>query len=521
MKKWMIVLLISRHLVAAAQGEQMMTGLYEPSWESLARRGSAPGWFRDAKFGIWAHWGPQCQPEAGDWYGRNMYMEGSRQYRHHLQHYGHPSVAGFKEVIGAWKADEWNPDRLLELYRRAGARYFLAMGNHHDNFDLWDSKHQPWNSMNMGPRRDILDEWATAARARGLFFGVSIHSAHAWTWYETARGADKNGPLAGAPYDGLLSPDDGKGAWWEGYDPNDLYAQQHPPSAPGGNDEARWEWADGAAIPSEEYCRNFFDRTADMINRYRPDLVYFDDYHAPLWPVSDQGLRAVAHLYNSVDSAVAFAKMLAGEEKKALTWDVEKGAPPDAQPLPWQTCSCLGGWHYDRELYLRDGYKSARDVIQMLIDIVSKNGNLLLSVPLRANGTIDEKEEAILEEIAAWMEVNGQAIHDSRPWSVFGEGPSTRANAGIINERQRPAYTPEDIRFTARAGILYAHLMAPPDRGQVLVKSLSKDNPRRVRSVTLLGNNQQLNFKRTREGLLVNLPGGLPGGSLPLVLAIR
>lgn len=205
-----------------AQREKADTGKFEPTWESLSQY-ETPEWFRNAKFGIWAHWGPQCQPEAGDWYGRSMYEEGGHAYKVHLEKYGHPSEFGFKDVINEWKADKWDPERLVALYKRVGAQYFFAMGNHHDNMDLWDSKYQRWNSVNMGPRRDILAEWEKAARRNGLPFGVSIHSSHAWTWYETAQGADKTGPYAGISYDArVVTKEDGKGKWWEGYDPQEL-----------------------------------------------------------------------------------------------------------------------------------------------------------------------------------------------------------------------------------------------------------------------------------------------------------
>ncbi|MGN6626020.1 MAG: alpha-L-fucosidase, partial [Tepidisphaeraceae bacterium] len=189
-------------------------GKFKPTWDSL-KQYQTPDWFGKAKFGIWAHWGPQCQPEDGDWYARNMYIEGSGQYKDHLARYGHPSVAGFKDIIHEWKAEKFDPDRLLSLYKRAGAQYFSALGDHHDNFDLWNSKYQPWNATQIGPQKDLIAGWEKAARANGLKFGVSIHAAHAWTWYEPAQGADKTGPKAGAPYDGKLTKADGKGTWWD------------------------------------------------------------------------------------------------------------------------------------------------------------------------------------------------------------------------------------------------------------------------------------------------------------------
>jgi len=208
--------------------EPVAEGPFKPEWESL-KNYKTPEWFRNAKFGIWAHWGPQCQPESGDWYARGMYEEGSGHYKSHLDHYGHPSKEGFKDIINRWHAENWDPEKLLQLYKRAGAQYFFALANHHDNFDNYDSKYQPWNSVNLGPKKDLIGGWAKATRDAGLKFGVSVHAAHAWSWYEPSQGADKKGPLAGVPYDGKLTKADGKGLWWDGYDPQDLYAQSHQP----------------------------------------------------------------------------------------------------------------------------------------------------------------------------------------------------------------------------------------------------------------------------------------------------
>jgi alpha-L-fucosidase len=515
----------------------MKEGPYEPAWESLAQYGEAPEWFRDIKFGIWSHWGPQCQPEQGDWYAREMYMEGNRRYRWHVDNYGHPSEFGFKDVINLWKADKWNPEELMDLYYRTGARYFFALGNHHDNFDNWNSRHQPWNSVNLGPKKDIVGGWKKAAKARGMYFGVSIHSAHAWTWYETSQRSDREGPFAGVPYDGKLTKADGKGKWWEGYDPQDLYAQNHPlseNSLDNGMIHRQWGWGNGACPPSEDYCQNFFDRNVDIMNRYSPDLVYYDDTGMPLWPVSDAGLRAVAHYYNKSVSenngkneAVVFAKILTGEQKNALVWDVEKGAPDQIQEKPWQTCTCLGSWHYDRSIYERNRYKTAKTVVHMLIDIISKNGNMLLSVPQRGDGTIDDKEKAILEEIAAWMSVNSEGIYETRPWKIFGEGPVAEASNPLqaqgFNEGRHAPYTSRDIRFVTKGAILYAHVLAWPDDGKVIIKSLSEGNPlmeKIIRSVSLVGNNNLLNFERKNDGLVIELPANEKPNELSLLLKI-
>lgn len=540
MKRIIITLLVLGSLswsADAAKHEKMMKGPYDPTWESLSQYGEAPEWFQDAKFGIWAHWGPQCQPEQGDWYARFMYDEGSRPYRWHVENYGHPSVFGFKDVINEWKADRWEPEQLMALYKRVGAQYFFTLGNHHDNFDLWDSKHHNWNSVNLGPKKDIVGGWEKAARANGLRFGVSIHSAHAWTWYETAQRSDKKGPLAGVPYDGKLTKADGKGLWWEGYDPQELYAQNHALSVESENTgkiHSQWGWENGASVPDEAYLQNFLDRNIDMMKKYKPDLVYYDDTSMPLWPVSDVGLKAVAHYYNQSvkdnkgkNEAVVFAKILTDEQKEAVVWDVEKGVPDGIQSKPWQTCTCLGQWHYSKEVYDKNWYKSPKSVVHMLIDIISKNGNLLLSVPMRGNGTIDDKEQAILEEIARWMDINKEGVFGTRPWKIFGEGPvaesSNPLHAQGFNEGKHQPYTARDIRFVTKGNALYAHVLKHPEDGKVIIQSLSTNNalyPEAIQQVELVGSKTPLKFNRTAEGLVVEIPADAKVNEISLLLKI-
>ena len=502
--------------------EKMQTGKFEPNWESL-KQYEIPEWFRDAKFGIWAHWGPQCQPEAGDWYARHMYSQGHWQYKYHLEHYGHPSEFGFKDVINEWKAEKWDPEKLVALYKRAGAKYFFAMGNHHDNLDLWDSKYQEWNSVAIGPQKDILAGWAKAAKNNNLPFGVSIHSAHAWRWYESSQMADSEGEYAGIPYDGKLTKEDGKGKWWEGLDPQNLYAQNHLLSAESadiGSIHKQWNWENGATPPSEEYCLNFYNRTVDMINQFNPDLIYFDDTALPLWPVSNVGLEIAVHYYNSNIKrhegkleAVLFGKILSDEQKECMVWDVERGAPDTIQEKPWQSCTCIGGWHYDRGIYNRSGYKSAKTVMQLLVDIVSKNGNLLLNIPVRGDGSIDEKELKVVENITKWMDINSECIFETRPWQIYGEGPNAEnanpINAQGFNEGKGEPYTSEDIRFTQKGDVLYAVVMELPSKGQeVMIKSLSPNNQyysKKFDQVEMLGGNI-ISYKFDKEGLSITLP---------------
>lgn len=501
--------------------EPMMKGKFQATWESLENY-QVPEWFRDAKFGIWAHWGPQCVEGTGDWMARSLYLEGSYEYNYHVEHYGHPSEVGFKDIIPLFKAEKWDPDKLLGFYKKIGAQYFFALGNHHDNFDLWDSKYHSWNSVNMGPKKDILDGWAKAARKHGLHFGVSLHGDHAWTWYEPSQRHDKNGPKKGIPYDGKLTKEDGNGKWWEGYDPQELYAQNHPLSEnswDNGAIHSQWGWGNGVCTPTQEYCTDFYNRTLDVINRYNPDLLYFDVTVLPFYPISDAGLKIAAHFYNhSMDThegnleAVMLGKILNEEQRKALVWDVERGAPNQIMPEPWQTCTCLGGWHYNTGIYERGHYKSAANVVKLLMDVVSKNGNLLLSVPLRADGTFDEKEEAILNEFGAWMDINKEAIYSTRPWKIFGEGPiadsDIKLNAQGFNEGAYGNATAQEIRFTQTEKSLYVTLLAWPEEKKAVIKSLSEGNelyPAEIKNIELLGYGE-VEFSRTPEALIIELP---------------
>jgi alpha-L-fucosidase len=495
--------------------EPVANGPFKPTWESLQQY-KTPDWYRNAKFGMWAHWGPQCQPEHGDWYARGMYEEGSSHYLYHLKKYGHPSKFGFKDVINEWKADKWNPEELVNLYKNAGAQYFMAMANHHDNLDLYDSRYQKhWNSTKVGPKKDLIGGWAKAARNNGLPFGVSVHASHAWMWYEPAQLSDKKGELAGVPYDGNLTKAYGKGKWWEGLDPQELYAQNHELSK--GYD---WEWKKGIiTTPSKDYCNKFYNRTIDLINKYNPDVVYFDDSQLPLWPVSDVGLRIAAHYYNkSIKEhgdlrVVINGKILDEHQRKAMVWDIERGQANEIQPLSWQTDTCIGDWHYNRAVYNDDRYKTSKTVIHTLVDVASKNGNLMLNIPVRGDGTIDEKEKKIVEGIGAWMKANSESIYGTRPWKIFGEGPAQQTTSQLsgpgFNEGKGKPFTHEDIRFATKGDVLYATALGWPENGKLTIKSLAKNSehyPKEIQKIEWVPTKQSLTFERNENGLIVSLP---------------
>ena len=542
MNRFIVVCILFSQFLAAQEkyaspiredNEPVAAGKFAPTWQSLQQY-KTPDWFRNAKFGIWAHWGPQCQPEQGDWFGRFMYNEGGDQYKWFIEHYGHPSKVGFKEVIKDWKAENWDPEKLVALYKRAGAQYFFAMANHHDNLDLWDSKYQEWNSVRVGPKKDIISGWSKAAKKYKLPFGLSVHASHAWTWFETAQRSDKTGALAGVPYDGKLTKADGKGTWWEGLDPAELYAQNHPMSKGSETDLYalwnQWDWSNEAAVPSQAYCEKFYNRTIDLINKYNPDLLYFDDTVLPLYPVSDAGLKIAADFYNHNMAthndkleAVLFGKILTNEQKKCMVWDVERGAPDTVQNLPWQTCTCIGDWHYSKSVYENNGYKSAATVIHMLVDIVSKNGNLLLNIPVKGDGTIDDKEVAILEKIAAWMEVNKESIFDTRPWKLYGEGPSADLSNPINSQgfnEGKIKLSAKDIRYNQNGKILYATLLGTPS-DNICLKSLgSNKNKDKIKSIQILGSKEKLSWKQYADSLVIKKPKIIPN-DIAIVFKIK
>jgi alpha-L-fucosidase len=257
---------------------------------------------------------------------------------------------------------------------------------------------------------------------------------------------------------------------------------------------------------------NFYNRTLDAINRYNPDLIYFDVTVLPFYPISDCGMRIATHLYNKNPRSVVFGKILDDEQRKALTWDVERGAPNEIIEEPWQTCNCIGGWHYNTGIYERGHYKSAATVVKQLVDIVSKNGNLLLSIPLRADGTYDEKESKILDDLEEWMSVNGVSIFGTRPWVKFGEGPvaekAIKLNAQGFNDGQYSNMDYRDIRFNQTQKHLYVTAMGWPEDGKLIIKSLAQGNTnmkKRITKVHLLGHGN-LKARQTAEGLIVQLP---------------
>jgi alpha-L-fucosidase len=378
----------------------------------------------------------------------------------------------------------------MSLYKKAGAKYFFSMGVHHDNFDLWDSKYTRWNAVNMGPKRDIVGTWQKAAQKQGLRFGVSEHLWISYKWWATSHGADKTGPLKGVSYDGI--------------DPqySDLY---HDADCARFVDKLDWN-DDG--IP-DSWKRHYLDRITDLIDKYHPDLLYTDGH----LPFEDYGLKVVSHLYN------VSAQLNGGHAQSVYTskegtdcaigtclLDHERGVSDGIAKNPWQTDTCIGQWHYNRG----EKYKTAKKVIDLLTDIVSKNGNLLLNFPLPNSGELDFEEMAVLEGITAWMAVNSEGIYSSRPWKIYGEGPSTKVKIepGNFNEDKQKDLTAEDIRFTTKNSTLYVFVMGWPDKAAVVnaLGLASSQSPGKVRNVELLGYKGDLKWQQDESSLRVEMP---------------
>ena len=462
------------------------SGAFTGTMESLTNY-DCPQWFRDAKFGIWAHWGPQAVPMEGDWYARKMYQQGSPDYKHHLETYGHPSTNGWKDIIPLWKAENWDPEKLIELYKKAGAKYFVSMGTHHDNFFLWNSPSHSWNAVNYGPHRDVVGEWQAAAKKNGLPFGVSEHLGASFTWFQDAHKSDKNGPLAGVPYDGANSNN------W------DLY---HFSAEPG---DTQWY------SQNPRWHQQWYDEVKELVDTYKPDLLYSDGGVA-FGTANVVGLSQIANLYN-VSAAAHGGKSEAVYNCKQISagrWvqDYERGVGGGIDPHPWQCDTSIGDWFYNKHWK----YQPVNWTVTMLVDIVSKNGNLLLNVVLRPDGTLDPEAETMLHQLADWTAVNGEAIYGSRPWLTYGEG-AVRAKGGMFKEDFK--YSAKDIRFTTKGKTLYAIALGWPAENKMVIRSLAKTDDAKqnqIKRVELLGHKGKLKFTQTKDGLAVALPAAVTNG---------
>ena len=446
-----------------------------------------PEWFRDAKFGIYLHWGAYSVAEQGEWYARKLYEEDRVEYQHHLKTYGHPSEFGYADFIPMWKAENFDPDALLALFKRSGAKYFTPCAVHHDNFDLWDSKHHKWNSVKMGPKKDLIKLWKDATHKAGLRFGVTTHLSRSYSWLNTANQADTKGPKAGVPYDGAQGKAKG------------LY-----PTNDGQSTHAR------APYDAPKAWRDLWaKRVKQLVEDYQPDHLYFDcaiPFRGE--DAGRTGMDVIAHFYNQRPEGVMCVKERPWQglyDDGMATLDYERGKAASILPEPWQTDDSIGSWGYNpAKPYMEPGL-----VVDKIIDIVSKNGNMLLNIPIKADGTLDQEAKDLLIKVGEWFDINGEGIYGTRPWYLFGEGKGSIGAHDLesgLNWR--------DIRYTTKSDTLYAFVMGPPRKSNptVVLEFITELNARagKVQSVELVGYDGKLEWENHGDGLTVMMPKALP-----------
>ena len=471
-------------------------GSYTTDWNDLCRQYNTPAWWREAKLGAWSHWDPQSVAENGDWYSRGMYIEGHPQSKYHREHFGHPSEYGYKELCRDWKTDLWDPEDLMLLYIKMGARYFLALGNHHDNFDCWDSKYQPWNAVNIGPHQDIIGIWEKVARKHGMPFGIGFHSTPARTWGQfmpVRYASDKHGDKAGIPYDAMLTKADGTGKWWEGMDPQDLYGPIHH---------------DGRKSLETPFANQFMWRVDDAIRKYQPDMIYFDE-HAGNSQI-DLGIdmelgeltpQIIANFYNIAEKrtegrkeVVATFKGVGGRYNsfqhnpelisivdRSLVKSTELYTEDNIMAFPFQTEVSLQEWHY-----LQGGkYRSAEEIITRLMQNVARNGCLLLNITQHGRGNIDDEARQICLDIGRWIDINQEAIYSARPFTQWGD---------------------EHVIYTRQGGYIYATILHP-SAGAIVLSALSNQSASigKIEKVELVENGHRLPFTQTAEGVTIQM----------------
>ena len=461
-------------------------GPFRPDWESLQKY-EAPEWYRDAKFGIFIHWGIYSVPAFGsEWYPRLMYIEGSSEYKHHIATYGTQDKFGYKDFIPKFKAENFDPAAWAELFKKAGARYVVPVAEHHDGFAMYDSALSDWTVAGMGPHRDTTGQLAKAVRAAGLHFGLSSHRVEHNFFLGPGRtiASDVNDPqyaaLYGPAHTWLMAP------WGLPLNADFTYV-------------------------SSAWANDWLARSAELVEKYHPDIVYFD------WWIGQAAIRPnlarfAAFYYNSSleygdHVGVINYKDYAMQDHSAVL-DLERGQLGDIRPLAWQTDTSVSNksWGYINN----DTFKSPEFVLDQLVDIVSKNGNLLLNIGPRSDGTIPEEVQHVLLDVGAWLNVNGEAVYGTRPWRIYGEGP-TKVAAGSFHDTDTTHYTAEDFRFTTKGSVLYAIGLQWPTSGEAVIHSLAATvGSEPVQSMALLGSDAKISFDQRSDGLHVRLPAQGP-----------
>lgn len=445
---------------------------YTPDWESLSTY-ETPEWFRDAKFGIFIHWGVYSVPAyVNEWYPRNMYRKGSKQNVYHLETYGSLKEFGYKDFIPQFKAEKWNPTAWAMLFKESGAKYVVPVAEHHDGFPMYDCSYTRFNAKNMGPKRDIIGELLDECRQLGLKAGVSSHRAFNWEFYAQEEEYD---------------------TWDPAFE--ELYWKRR---------KQRW--------PDEEFVKDWYLRTNELVSKYKPDVLWFDFYldQPELHDVRYQLAADYFNMSKDWGKDVVLQYKYDIYHPKVGLLDIERGKLSGIRKLPWQTDTSVGfrGWSYIQN----PEYKPVGLLIDDLVDIVSKNGNLLLNIGPKPDGTIPDQDQIILREIGKWLSINGESIYGTRPWVMFGEGPSKTAE-GAHQERKNKGGTSKDYRFTTNGNTLYATCMDWPDE-DFNMAALGLDSTSKfkikIQNVTMLGSDFPVNWKQSKESLTITLPDKKP-----------
>ena len=465
-------------------------GPYRDNWDSLSRH-QTPQWFRDAKFGIFIHWGVYSVPAFGnEWYPRNMYIQGSPEFQHHRQVYGDQKDFGYKDFIPMFKAENFDAAAWVDLFQKSGARYVVPVAEHHDGFQMYRSDISHWNAYEMGPKRDVLGELTEEMGKKGLVNGASTHRIE--HWFFMGHGKDFESDITDSEKEGDF--------YW--------------PAMPEGDHQDLFS----EPFPSKEFLEDWMVRTCELIDRYKIKELYFDWWiqHSSAKPYLQ---KIAAYYYNRAvewnEEVLIAYKHDAFMFGTALV-DIERGQFANVQPFYWQTDTAVAknSWCYTEN----NEYRPAADIICDLIDIVSKNGCLLLNVGPKADGTISREDRNVLLEIGRWLKVNGEAVYGSRVWRKYGEGP-TKVVEGQFTDRIRKHFTPRDFRFTTANGYLYAAVLACSESGEYVIESLAEQDASKlpkfhgiIRSVEVLGSAEPPEWSRDETGLHIRtkVSGGYP-----------